>query len=158
MENKIFRYIIFGAILLLLQLLLVDNIMMSRHIYPCVYVLFFFILPVEMKSWAQILTAFAFGTLLDVFLGTPGLNAAASTMTAFLRSKIIKEETSRQQILYFSILLGLLHFFVLFMLEAFTFRLFWHVVLKTLCSGLFSAILIVLLYLLFREKNMKKKY
>ena len=157
--------------LLLLQVLVIDNIRLGYYIHPYIYVLFIFILPFNIKNWQLMSLGFLTGLSIDLFNGTPGLNAAATVFMAFIRPYVINSMTRRKDInmndepslnnmgfswfLVYSILLLTAHNLVLFLLEAFSFRLLGVVLLQTLMSVFSSLMLIFIILLLFKKSNKK---
>lgn len=157
--------------LLLLQVLVIDNIRLGYYIHPYIYVLFIFILPFNIKNWQLMSLGFLTGLSIDLFNGTPGLNAAATVFMAFIRPYVINSMTRRKDInmndepslnnmgfswfLVYSILLLTAHNLVLFLLEAFSFKLLGVVLLQTLMSVFSSLMLIFIILLLFKKSNKK---
>lgn len=173
MNNKLIINIVRFIGLLLLQVLVIDNIRLGYFVHPCVYVLFIFLLPFNIQNWQLLLLGFATGFSVDLFNGTPGLNAAATVMIAFIRPYIINAMTRRKDInpndepsisnmgiswfSTYSVILLLIHNFCLFILETFSFKLIGIVITETLLSVISSLILILILSLLFKKSN-KKSY
>ncbi len=155
--------------LLLLQALIVDNIRFGYYIHPYVYVLFIFLLPFNIPHWQLLLLGFVTGFSVDMFNGTPGLNAAATVMMAFVRPFVINAMTRRKDInpndepslnnmgiswfIIYSIILLIIHNLVLFMLEAFSFKLVYLVLTQTLMSVFSSLLLIFIILLLFKKSK-----
>lgn len=83
------EYIIFFVVVVLLQALLFDNLMFSGLVIPLYYVAFVVLLPVKIgRLWLLLLGALL-GVIMDVSMGTAGLNTIATTAIAFLRPVII---------------------------------------------------------------------
>lgn len=157
--------------LLLLQVLVIDNIRLGYYIHPCVYVLFIFLLPFNIQKWQLLLLGFLSGLAVDLFNGTPGLNAAATVLLAFVRPYVINNMTRRKDInmndepslnnmgfswfIVYSIILLTIHNFALFLLEAFSFKLLGTIFLQTLLSVFSSLMLIFIILLLFKKSNKK---
>ena len=157
--------------LLLLQVLVIDNIRLGYYIHPYVYVLFILLLPFNTPKWQLLLLGFTMGFAVDLFCGTPGLNAAATVFMAFIRPYVINSMTRRKDIndndepslgnmgiswfLIYSTLMLTTHNIVLFLLEMFSFKLFYVAIIQTLLSVASSLLLIILILLIFR-KNYKK--
>jgi hypothetical protein len=114
---------------------------------------------------------FITGLSIDLFNGTPGLNAAATVFMAFIRPYVINNMTRRKEVnmndepslnnmgfswfMVYSILLLTAHNLVLFLLEAFSFKLIGVVLLQTLMSVISSLMLIFIILLLFKKSNKK---
>ena len=171
MNNKLIINILRFIGLLLLQVLVIDNIRLGYYVHPYVYVLFIFLLPFNIPQWQLLLLGFLSGFSVDLFNGTPGLNAAATVMMAFVRPFVINAMTRRKDInpndepslnnmgiswfVVYSILLLAVHNVTLFMLEAFSFKLIGVVLTQTLMSVFSSLMLIFIILLLFKKSNKK---
>lgn len=171
MDNRLLTNTLRFIGLLLIQVLIIDNIRISYYIHPYVYVLFIFLLPFNIKKWQLLLTGFAMGMAVDLFNGTPGLNAAATVMMAFVRPFVINGITRRKDInendepsfanmgtarfTIYSLLLLLVHNLSLFVLETFSFKLFGIAIIQTIISVPCSLLLIFILLLLFRKSKKK---
>ena len=157
--------------LLLLQVLVVDNVRLGYYIHPYVYVLYIFMLPFNVPNWQLLFAGFTMGLAVDLFNGTPGLNAAATVFMAFVRPFVINAMTRRKDInendepslsnmgasrfLVYALILLLVHNIVLFTLEAFSFKLIGVVFLQTLLS-VFSSLMLIFIMLLLFKKTKKK--
>ena len=157
--------------LLLLQVLVIDNIRLGYYIHPCIYVLFIFLLPFNIQKWQLLLLGFFSGLAVDLFNGTPGLNAAATVLLAFVRPYVINSMTRRKDInmndepslnnmgfswfFVYSLILLIIHNFALFMFEAFSFKLLGTILIQTLLSVFSSLMLIFIILLLFKKSNKK---
>lgn len=170
MNNRLTMQFLRFICLLLLQVLVIDNIRIGYYVHPCVYVLSVFLLPFNIPNWQLLLCSFAMGFTVDLFTGTPGLNAAATVFMAFIRPFVINGMTRRKEInvneepsfdnmgvarfLIYSFILLVAHNIVLFMLEAFSFKLLGTVILQTLLS-VFSSLLLIFIILLMFKKTKK---
>ena len=152
--------------LVFLQVMIFDNLRLGLFIHPYVYVLFIMLLPFETPLWSLIVNGFFIGIVVDIFSGTPGLNAAATVLMAYLRPNVINITTRKSDIegkiapsvsemglkwfMPYMVLLLIIHNFTLFMLEAFSIHLIGLVLLGTLLSVIFSTIVIVLIIYIFK--------
>lgn len=166
MYNTLIRNILRFIGLLLIQLFIIDNIRLGHFIHPCVYVLFVMLLPFDTPRWSLIINGFLIGFAVDIFNGTPGLNAAATVLMAYVRPNIISLTTRKSDIegktspsvsemglqwfYLYMVLLLIIHNLTLFMLEAFSFHLIGLVLLDTLLSVIISSIVIVLIIYIFK--------
>lgn len=162
------RNIIRFAVLVLLQILVLNNIQISGHIVPYVYILFILLMPFETPNWLLLVTAFALGLSVDLFTQTPGMHAAATVFMAFVRPYVLGLSAPRdgyepgsfprlyyygfKWFLRYTVILVLTHHFVLFYIEVFRFSEFFSTLLRVLVSSLFSVILIMLSqYFIYRK-------
>lgn len=171
MNNRLVLNFLRFVGLLLLQVLVIDNIRLGYYIHPYVYVLFIFMLPFNIPNWQLLFAGFFMGLTVDLFSGTPGLNAAACVFMAFVRPWVIKGIMRRKDIsendepslnsmgtnrfVVYSLLLLVVHNLMLFMLETFSFRLIGVVILQTLLS-VFSSLMLIFIILLLFKKTKKK--
>ncbi|MGI5914575.1 MAG: rod shape-determining protein MreD [Bacteroidales bacterium] len=169
MINNILKYGLYAVILVLIQLLVCNNIQFSGYINPYVYLLFILILPVDTPSWLLLLVAFLMGLIIDIFSGTFGLHAFATTFVAFIRPAVLgliaphdgyQSSQSGFSIgsygfkwfLIYSSILVFVHHFVLFFLEVFRMTNFFNTFLRVLLSSLFSVLFILLFELIRKGK------
>lgn len=158
--------------LILVQILVLDNIRLGCYVHLVVYVLFILQQPFKTPKTTLLLEGFLIGIVIDVFNGTPGLNAAATVLIAYLRPYIIDMMTRKSELdekheptvekkgfswfLVYSIIVLTIHNFTLFMLETFTFKLLGIVIVEVLVSVPISALLIVLISYLYKPIKKKK--
>ncbi len=168
--NKFVSNLIRFAVLILAQVLLVNHIRLGGYVHPYIYLIFIMLLPFNVQKWELLLWGFALGFCIDLFTGTLGLHAGATTLMAFCRPTIIKLVSGNQKIenvqapdlrllggvwfLRYAFCMVLVHHAALFLLESFSFRLIGQVLLRILLSVPVSVFLImILLYLFKREKK-----
>ncbi|MBR6439343.1 MAG: hypothetical protein IKS65_09245 [Bacteroidales bacterium] len=148
------------------QVFIFDNIRFGNYIHPYVYMLFVMLLPFETPKWRLILDGFLMGMSIDIFSGTPGLNAAATVFMAYVRPYVINAMTRKSDIedktepsvtemgvnwfFVYGLLLLILHNLVLFWLEAFSIKLLGIVLLEVLLSAPISLIVIILIIYIFK--------
>lgn len=82
-------YIIFFVAAVLLQSLMFDNLHLSSLVMPLYYVVFVVLLPADMKRLWLLFVGALLGVVMDVMMGTPGLNTIATTAVAFIRPAAI---------------------------------------------------------------------
>jgi rod shape-determining protein MreD len=162
------RNIIRFAILILIQILLLNNIQISGYIVPQFYILFILLLPFEIPGWMLLLTSFTLGFSVDMFTHTMGMHTAACVFMAFLRPHILRMIAPRdgyetgtfprvhyygfEWFLKYTLILVFSHHFILFYIEVFRFSEFFSTLLRVLISSLFSMILIILSqYFIYRK-------
>lgn len=166
MYNTLIRNILRFVALVVMQVLVFDNIRLGNYIHPYIYVLFIMLMPFDTPKWRLLVEGFAIGMLVDIFNGTPGLNAAATVFMAYMRPYIIGITTRKSDIedktapsvtemglqwfSLYGLLLLVLHNLFLFWLEAFSIRLFGRVLLEVLLSAPFSLFVIILIVYIFK--------
>lgn len=158
-------------LLIPLQVLVLDNINLGGYVNPYLYVLFILMLPFEIPGWAMLLFSFMMGLGVDMFSGTPGMHAAASTLMAFLRPLVIKTVGVSRDLepglepsihtmgftwfLTYSLILVFIHHLALFTIEVFRFSGLFSVLLRTIYSTFFTMVLIIILQYLFSGRSRK---
>ena len=170
--NKTVIQIIRFVVLVLLQVLVVNYVRLGGYVHPYVYLIFIMLLPVNIPNWQLLLAGFGTGLCIDLFLGTPGLHAGATTLMAFCRPAIIRlvsgnlkfdnvQEPNLNQLggtwfFRYALCMVSVHHFFLFLLESFSFRLIGQVLLRFLLSVPVSIFLILIILYLFKSERHKE--
>jgi rod shape-determining protein MreD len=162
-----FRFILF----ILVQVFVLQQVPpLHRFITPYLYFLFVIWLPFNTPRGSLMIISFVFGLLLDYFLKTPGLHAAACVLVAYVRpfviGLLIRQEGDDQNYAspsivsmgwapYFTLvlILTLLHNSYLVFLEWMQFGTFWFFLGKVLATTGVSLLLILITELLFFRKE-----
>ncbi|MEJ6792411.1 MAG: rod shape-determining protein MreD [Lacinutrix sp.] len=156
-------------VLLLLQVLILSQVNFMGYINPYPYILFVLLFPVKNNRILFILLSFILGILIDMFLDSGGIHAAATVTIAFIRPASLKFSFGAvyehnaikfgnvdfgQRITYITIL-TLIHHFILFLLEIFNFSQILLVLKNTLFSSIFTILLCLLITIIFSSTNKK---
>jgi rod shape-determining protein MreD len=155
------------AVLVLLQVLLLNQIHLGGFLNPYIYILFILVLPISMPQYQVLILSFLIGITVDWFSNTLGLHAASAVLIGFLRSQVMKlitireieqsdypglKQTGINWFLTYASVLVVIHHMFLFYLEVFTFDNFFRTLLRALLSSVFTIVIIVLSqYLVFRK-------
>ncbi len=169
--NKTLANIIRFVALVLVQVLVINHIRLGGYVQPYVYILFVMLLPFNIPKTQLLLLGFATGFVIDLFMGTPGLHAGATTFIAFCRPSIIKLVSGSQKFeniqypnlnqinglwfLRYTSSMVIVHHLTLFLLETFSFRLLGQTLLRTLLSAPVSIFLIMLMLYFFKSGKQK---
>lgn len=164
--NKTALPIIRFVVLVLLQVLVVNHIRLGGYVHPYIYLIFIMLLPINIPNWQLLLLGFSLGLSVDLFTGTPGLHAGATTLMAFCRPRIIKlisgtlkfeniHEPNLNQLdgmwfFRYVFLMVFVHHFMLFLMESFSFHLFGQVMLRVVLSVPVSVFLIMMILYIFK--------
>lgn len=81
--------------LVLLQVLVLNHIHIYEYATPLLYIYFILSLDVNVSRNSLLGWAFALGLTIDLFCNTPGMNAAAATLLAFVRNPLLRIQTVR---------------------------------------------------------------
>ena len=170
--NKTVLQIIRFVVLVLFQVLVINHIRLGGYVHPYIYLVFIMLLPFSTPKWQLLVLGFALGLSVDLFTGTPGLHAGATTLMAFCRPSIIKIVSGNQKFeniqepnlgqlggiwfLRYALCLVLVHHFALFLLESFSFRLIGQVLLRILLSVPVSVFLIMMTLYIFKSEKKRE--
>lgn len=170
--NKTVLQIIRFVVLVLFQVLVINHIRLGGYVHPYIYMLFIMLLPFNTPKWQLLVLGFALGLTVDLFTGTPGLHAGATTLMAFCRPSIIQLISGNQKfenipepnlgqldgMWFFRYVLCLVfvHHFALFFLESFSFRLIGQVLLRILLSVPVSVFLIMMILYIFKRERKRE--
>ena len=158
-------YIISFLLLVVVQVLLLNNLHLFG-VQAYLYVMFIITFPISVSSRILMPISFLLGLCVDVFSGTYGVHAAATTFAAFVRPLLLRLivpvndatqieslSLSKQKLNFvgFAVVMVLLHHFALLMLEAFSFKHIGVVVVKTLLSSVYTLLLMFCLFLLQKK-------
>lgn len=163
---------IFRLLLLLLaQILIFSNVNFSSFVNPYVFPLFVLLLPFETPRWLLMILGLGAGLLLDFFLGSMGMHAAACLLVGYLRPFLINVITPKgtefeispnvyaQGITWFVVYLGITMFIYLvfyFFVEAATFLNFFLMLLKIFLSVIVSVSFMLIFLFLFSTKKKRR--
>lgn len=143
------RIIAAALLLLFLQTTVFNNLHMFGVCHPFVYVLFLVCLPV-MPRWAEQLIGFAMGIMMDCICSSPGIHTAACALVSWLKpmllarmvqeserivGPIIPQSTGIQPFIRLTVLLTMLHHLLVFSLDAWSWSLWYWVLIETVVSS-----------------------
>ena len=170
--NRTVLQIIRFVVLVLFQVLVINHIRLGGYVHPYIYLTFILLLPFSMPKWQLLVLGFVLGLTVDLFTGTPGLHAGATTLMAFCRPGIIRLISGNQKFenivepnlgqldgmwfFRYTLFMVLIHHFALFFLESFSFRLIGQVLLRILLSVPVSIFLIMMILFIFKRDKKKE--
>lgn len=166
------------CIIILIQVLILNKITLRWWsqptgfpvFIPYIYPLFILLLPFETPVWALLLTGFALGLTMDVFMNTAGMHACATVLIAYLRTNVLNallpknlSEYPNQSpgvknigwmpFLVYSSFLIVLHHAVFFSIELWSFSNIGYLLLKILASSITSLLFVIAYLLLFTRQT-----
>lgn len=166
-RSSLYEVIVF-VLLILLQVLLLNRISLFGIATPVLYIYFLLKLPRGKNLFYVIISGFLMGLIIDIFLNTLGMNAAATTIVAAFRKPVMnlffeKEEynefvpgiyTAAGPFVRFTIMMVMLHLTFLFFIESFTLFNLMNTLLRIAASSFISILLIIALdSFIFRRKH-----
>lgn len=154
--------------LVLFQVLVLNHVNLFGYLNPLVYILWIFLFPVKKNQASFLIASFFLGLSIDVFSDSGGINAAASVFIAFIRLPILKailrksdfdnyifnlRSLSIDKIIIYITTLTVIHHFIVFSLEYFSFSSFSTIISNTFFTSIFTIILSILSVLFFAKKK-----
>ena len=169
MNNVIWRNVGRFALLMAMQLLVLNYVYLGGYVMPMLYVLFILMLPTNPGRIPMLLIAFGTGLIVDIMAGMLGFHTLACTVLAMMRILFadriltrgepvviqrpsIYSVTPQYFISYLFLMLGAFYL-VFYTTEVFGFRGFGSVLLATLCSTIVTSLLAILYQLIFLKKE-----
>lgn len=173
MKNVYLNNIIRVVLLIIAQLFIFNNIHLAGYAIPIIYGYAILKLPFEMSRMLVLFLSFLIGGLIDVFMGTYGVNAAAATFVGFLRPYVanavfkemdegreatpsIREFGASSFFGYLSIL-TIVHVTTILMIETFTLSGILNTFFRILSSAVLSIVFMGLIELIFQPASAKRK-
>ena len=164
----IVRNIVRFLVVILFQVLVMDNVMLNGYMIPYIYLLFILLMPFETPRWTQLVLGFLLGMGIDLFLNTPGMHTAATVLVAFIRPYLLNLLAPRDGygtdsfprihyygflwFLKYTLIIVVIHHFLLFYLEVFQLKDFLSTLLRVILSSILSTSTIILSqYFVFRK-------
>jgi hypothetical protein len=157
--------------LIAVQVLIFSNLHFSPYINPYVYPLFLLLLPFETPAWLLLIIGFGTGLIVDVFLGSMGMHAAACVLLAYVRPSLIGVITPKgaefevepninlQGVTWFLIYTGLgvlIHHTFYFFIESGTFYNFFIAFIRIILSTFFSVLFMMIFLFLFTSTKKRR--
>ena len=150
-------YTVLTLVVLFVQVFVLNNLSISPLVAPMVYIILILLMPIESSQWKMLSVGLLLGILMDITMGTPGLNTMVTLPIAFFRrpllfalgglSSISKEEgipsIKRLGMRFhrYFILMIILHSVLFYFVEWLSFDNFGTLVLRIIFSTLCSLVL-----------------
>lgn len=168
MNSNFILNIIRFFVLITIQVVVLNQINFGGWINPYLYILFIILYPINSNKFGFIAASFALGLLVDIFSDSGGVHATACLMLAYFRPVFLrfafglsyeyqtiriadKLTVDRFTFVMTSILF---HHIILFSLELYRLSLFFHIILHTIVSTLFTFLIcIISIYLIKSNKK-----
>lgn len=152
------------TILLVLQILVFNKINLFGFINFYPYILFIMLYPVAGSINLLLISTFVLGYSVDLMSNTGGVHAMSSLILAYVRPSLFKmffgslyenqtlnlTKKFTANVFYFIIAFVLLHHFILFCAELFSFFHTFEIIIRTLVSSVFTILICTLSFLLLK--------
>lgn len=167
LKNSVVKFALMFICLVLLQVLVLNKISFLGYAIPFFYIYFIIKLPINLNRSLITFLGFLLGFSIDIFCNTPGINAAATTLVAFLNRPIQnmffatddydKLEPKFSMLgagfIKYAVLLVLIHNITLVIIESFSFFNLAMILYRVILSTVITSILIIA----FEGLSLKKK-
>lgn len=154
-------------LLLLAQVLLFNRMDLFGFITPFPYILFIILYPVNGNKLGLLTASFFLGLIMDMFLNSGGVHAAACLVLAYFRADIFKfsfglsyeyqtvklNDVLTPERFSFILIAVVLHHFTLFVIEIFKISFIWDTFLRTILSTLFTVIISILIIYIIKPSK-----
>lgn len=166
-KSDILINIVRFVVLMFLQVLLLNNLNLAGYINPYLYILFIILYPLDGHKGLLIFLSFLLGLSIDIFEDSGGVHAGACVFIAYIRPVVLKysfgvsyeynsvkirKADPMGRFTYIASLV-IMHHFVMFSLEIFSFKHLLLLLKSTLFSGLFTIVVVVCTMILFNRKS-----
>ena len=161
-SRNIITDILFIVILVVLQIFLLNRIVLFGKYSPVVFPVYVMFYPFYRNKFQFLGMSFLLGLGIDMFLGTWGINAFATTFIAFIRTLLFRTSTESvldvfslqwHQFLGFIFLNLLIHQFLAQSIEYFKFSRILDMLLNVLITTAISFVFILFYVLMFKIKQ-----
>lgn len=168
MNNLVLNNAIRFFSLLFLQVFFLNHLNIFGHINPMVYIVWVFLFPVRKSRSLLLILSFLLGIFIDFFSDSGGVNAFAITFIAYFRLPILMavlrksdldyaqfnlKTLSFNKVFLFIAALTLIHHFIIFSLEYFSFSEFLNIIYSTILTSFFTILISFLGITLFTKKK-----
>lgn len=159
MNAGFIRFFFLSLLMVLLQVVIFNHIHLFGIAIPLVFIYVIMKLPLSLSTVWVLTVSFLLGLAVDIFSNTPGMNALACTILAFVRrpvlslylqhgSDYVADEPSMRSFgmglfVRYALSLTLIYCLLLFVIESFFMFDALYLVLRVVCSTLLTFILIL---------------
>ena len=161
-------YTMLTLVVLFVQVFVLNNLSASPLVAPMVYSVLIVLLPIEFSQWKMLCIGLAWGVLMDLTMGTMGLNTLVTLPIAFFRRPILfaftgLSEMSKEEGVptvkrlggrfhHYAIAIIVLHSVLFYLAEWLSFDNIGTLVLRIICSTLISLLLDYIIITLFMKR------
>lgn len=155
-------------VVLFVQIFVLNNLSISPLVAPMVYVVLLVMMPIESSQWKMLCVGLLLGVLMDITMGTVGLNTLVTLPIAVWRKPLLysltglsvmsKEDgvpsVKRLGVRFhrYAITMIILHSLLFYFVEWLSFDNFGTLLLRILCSTLCSLVLDYIIVMLFMKR------
>ncbi len=171
MSKTLVNFIILFLILIPTQAVIFNHIVLFDVAIAMMYIYLIISLPISLNTNMSVTVGFLAGLLVDIFADTAGENALAATMLAFARKPIFRlymsnedfgslrpssHSMGREAYLKYLLTMSLIYCILIFSIEAWQFFNFKLMILRIICSTIFTFVIVYSIDSLISNKREKK--
>ncbi len=167
------KYLFVFVLLILMQVLLFNNVRISGYINPQLYLFYVLMLPVHIRGYVLLLSAFLLGIVVDAFSDSMAIHAMATVFMAFCRPAALRILVGKASLdgvdspsfyslgtislFLYAFILIFLHHSVLFFLEIFRLNEIVQTLSRVLASSVVTLIFVMFAFVLMGNSSIKKR-
>jgi rod shape-determining protein MreD len=171
MSKTLVNYIILFLILIPAQAVIFNHIVLFGVAIAMMFIFLIISLPLSLSTNLSMTVGFLAGLLVDIFADTAGENALAATMLAFARKPLFRlymsnedfgplipsaRSMGREAYWKYLLTMSLIYCVLIFTIEAFQFFNFKLMILRIVCSTIFTFVIVYSLDSLINSQREKK--
>ena len=172
MNAGVVRYFFMALLMILLQVVVFNKIHLFGIAIPLVFIYVIIKLPLSVSTVWTLTVSFLLGLTIDIFSNTPGMNALACTILAFVRRPILSlylphggdyvadipsiNGFGLGLFIRYSLSLILVYCILLFIIESFTLFDITYLILRIVGSTLLTFVLVLCIDSLNRNRREKR--
>lgn len=173
MNNFAIRFAVTALLLVPLQGLVFNHMVLFNVAVPLVFIYLILMMPVTLNTNWSVTLGFLVGLAVDIFSDTPGLNALCCTILSFSRKPVFHLYVSMDEdlagrspsilsmgaatFMKYAITLSLIYCTLLFVVEASQFFIFELMILRIVCSTVYTFLLLYTLDSLTTKRKSEKR-
>lgn len=161
------QYILFIAVVLIVQIVLLNNLTFSTYVAPLAYIVILIMLPLGISPGKMFIAGLTLGAVMDITMGTIGLNLLATLPIAYFRRPILHFAASYADVdndggvptvrrigrfHNYVVAMTVLHSMLFFGFEYMSLSNFGFMALRFLCSTVISVGFVYLFIAIFTPK------
>ena len=155
-------------VVLFVQVFVLNNLSASPLVAPMVYIILIVMLPIELSQWKMLGIGLLWGVLMDITMGTVGLNTLVTLPIAFFRRPILYAFTGLSDVskeegipsvkrlgsrfYHYVTAMIILHSLLFYFAEWLSFDNMGTLLLRIACSTLLSLVLCYIILILFIKR------
>jgi len=172
MTKTVINLIILFIVLVLLQAVVFNNLILFNTAIALVFIYFIIVMPMSTGTNLALAAGFLLGLCVDIFSDTPGMNALACTILAFIRKPVYRlcaphdeelmdirpsiKSTGAGVFIKYAGIMTVIYCFLVFTIEAFSFFDIQRLLTRAFAASAYTLVIILAFDALLQSKAEKK--